>query len=80
MVGCGPVDESEMQAEADVHEAVADPRKCGNPDLDPEVVAELEARFEALKAKQAMAGQVQAFAVSIPTWFHIIRDSSGAGA
>ena len=81
MVGCGPVDESELQAEADVHEeAVADTRNCGNPDFDPEVVAQIESRFERLRAQQALeGGQVRAFAVTIPTWFHIIRDSSGVG-
>ncbi|WP_164011261.1 zinc metalloprotease [Pyxidicoccus trucidator] len=79
MAGCGPVDESEMDVQADTHEAVADPRNCGNPDFEPEAVAEIEARFEALKAKQAMGGQVQAFAVSIPVYFHVIRSATGAG-
>jgi hypothetical protein len=81
MVGCGPVDESELQAEVNTHEeAAADTRNCGNPDFDPEVVAQIESRFERLRAQQALeGGQVQAFAVTIPTWFHIIRDSNGLG-
>jgi hypothetical protein len=77
MTGCGPVDEAEMQ---DVQEAaVHDSRNCGNPDLDPEVVAQIESRFERLKAEAALRGEVNAQAVSIPVYFHVIRDSSGLG-
>jgi hypothetical protein len=79
MVGCGPVDEVEQATpEASAHE-VADIRTCGNPDLDPEVVAQIESHFEVLQAKQAMDGQVRAFGASIPVYFHVIRDSSGNG-
>ena len=79
MAACGPVDESELMDPAVEAEAVADARSCGNPDFEPEEVAMIESRFEALRAKQAMAGQVQAMAVSIPVYVHVIRDSYGAG-
>ena len=75
MTGCGPVDEAEQVAQ----EQVVDARNCGNPDLDPEVVAQIEARFERLKAEQALRGEVNAQAVSIPVYFHVIRTSSGTG-
>jgi hypothetical protein len=76
MVGCGPVDESEMVVDS---EAVSDSRNCGTEKLLDEQVAELEARFEVLKARQAMAGEVHAQAVTIPVYFHVIRDSNGLG-
>ncbi|HYO51722.1 zinc metalloprotease [Archangium sp.] len=79
MAGCGPVDEAEQQAGAVDEQQVADPRNCGNADFAPEDVAQIEARFEALKAKQAMGGQVHAAAVSIPVYFHVIRSGTGAG-
>ncbi|MCY1017830.1 zinc metalloprotease [Pyxidicoccus sp. MSG2] len=79
MVGCGPVDESEMnQAPTDTQEAALLDR-CGNPDFDAQSVAEIEARFEAIKARQAMKGNVQAMAVNIPVYFHVIRSATGAG-
>jgi hypothetical protein len=76
MVGCGPVDEAEQLAEA---EAVQDARNCGAQEFAAEEVAEIEARYEAARARQAMGGQVHAMAVSIPVYFHVIRDSSGLG-
>ncbi|HYO51841.1 zinc metalloprotease [Archangium sp.] len=80
VVSCGPVDEAEQPVVEGVDaQGVADPRQCGNPDFDPEEVAQIEARFETLKAKQAMGGQVHAMAVSIPVYFHVIRSSTGAG-
>ncbi|MFP2928119.1 zinc metalloprotease [Pyxidicoccus sp. 3LG] len=79
MVGCGPVDETELQTEADVQEAVIEERKCGSPELDAEEVAKVEARFEALRAQQALEGQVTAQAFTVPTWFHIIRTNTGTG-
>jgi hypothetical protein len=63
----------------DTQEAVVDVRGCGMEELSAEQVAELEARFEVLKARKAMAGDVQAQAVSIPVYFHVIRDSNGLG-
>jgi hypothetical protein len=75
MVSCGPVEEAEELAAAQVE----DPRSCGNGDLDPEVVAQIEARFEELQARRALSGEVQAMNVSIPVWFHVIRDSNGLG-
>jgi Pregnancy-associated plasma protein-A len=72
MTGCGPVDEVEAQQ-------VTDARNCGAEEFTAEQVAEIEARFEAQSAKQAMAGEVHAQAVSIPVWFHVIRDSNGLG-
>jgi len=78
MAGCGPVDETEQVGE--VHaEGVSDPRQCGNADFAEEEVAAIEADFEALRAKQAMAGTVQQMAVSIPVYFHVIRSSTGGG-
>ncbi|MCP3136732.1 zinc metalloprotease [Pyxidicoccus xibeiensis] len=79
MVGCGPVDESELQAGEPVEEAATDTRKCGNPDLDPETVAQVEADFEARRAQLALEGRVTAQAFTVPTWFHIIRTSTGTG-
>jgi len=76
MTGCGPVDEMELP---DTQEAVVDARACRTEELSAEQVAELEARFEVLKARQAMAGEVKAQAVSIPVYFHVIRDSNGLG-
>jgi hypothetical protein len=76
MTGCGPVDEMELP---DTQEAVVDVRACATEELSGEQVAELEARFEALKARKALAGEVHAMAVSIPVYFHVIRDSNGLG-
>jgi len=76
MAGCGPVDESEMVVDS---EAVSDPRKCAAEELSQEQVAEIESRFEALRARQALSGVVNAQAISIPVYFHVIRDSSGLG-
>jgi hypothetical protein len=76
MVGCGPVDESEMVVDS---EAVSDPRKCAAEELSNEQVAEIESRFEALKARQALSGEVRAQAINIPVYFHVIRDSNGLG-
>jgi hypothetical protein len=72
MTGCGPVDEMEALE-------VTDGRSCRTEQLSDEQVAEIEARTEALAAKQALAGEVRAQAVSIPVYFHVIRSSSGAG-
>jgi hypothetical protein len=77
MVGCGPVDEAEQVAEG-VEAQVSDPRNCG-VEIDVEQQAEMEARFEAALAKQAMGGTVHAMGASIPVYFHVIRSSSGAG-
>ncbi|WNG50871.1 zinc metalloprotease [Archangium minus] len=79
MTGCGPIDEAERSSDMVDAEAVADPRNCGNPDFEPEEVARIEAHFEAEQVKKAMAGQVHAMAVSIPVYFHVIRDSNGNG-
>jgi len=76
MVGCGPVDESEMVVDS---EAVSDPRKCAAEEFTQEQVAEIESRFEALRARQALSGVVNAQAISIPVYFHVIRDSNGLG-
>ncbi len=76
MTGCGPVDETEQVVQ---EQQVADPRNCGVEDLDAEQVAQIEARFERLKAEQALRGEVNAQAVSIPVYFHVIRDSYGNG-
>jgi hypothetical protein len=78
MTGCGPVDEAEQVAAEGV-EAQAAGRQCGAEEFDSEQVAQIEARFEALKARQAMGGDVRAMAVSIPVYFHIIRSGTGAG-
>ncbi|KFE69637.1 hypothetical protein DB31_6612 [Hyalangium minutum] len=78
MAGCGPVDEAELVENTDA-QAVSDPRNCGSQDFTTEEVAEIEARFEAIRVRQEMAGQVNAFATSIPVYFHVIRDSSGNG-
>jgi hypothetical protein len=74
MTGCGPVDEAE-QVEAQEVEG----RNCRTEELTAEQVAEVEARFETQRAKQALGGVVTAQAVSIPVYFHVIRSSSGAG-
>src|SRR5687767_8694272 len=76
MTGCGPVDENEL---ADTQAAVSDPRNCGAEQFDAEQVAQIEARFERAKAEAALRGDVQAQAVTIPVYFHVIRSSSGAG-
>ncbi len=76
MTGCGPVDEMELP---DTQEAVVDARACATEQLSAEQVAEVEARYELLKAKQSLGGQVHAQAVSIPVYFHVIRDSNGLG-
>ena len=73
MVGCGPVDEAEQVAEV---EAQAEGRNCGAEHIDVEQQARIEAQFEVLKAQQ---DSVVAQAVSIPVYFHVIRDSSGLG-
>src|SRR5690242_18732369 len=77
--GCGPSEELEQGAGAEDTRAVSDPRTCGNDNLSDEQVAEMEARFEVAKARQAMGGQVRAMGASIPVYFHVIRDSSGNG-
>ncbi|HEX5749951.1 MAG TPA: zinc metalloprotease [Archangium sp.] len=77
MTGCGPVDEAEQVA--GVEAQVADPRNCGAESFTDEQVAEIESRYEVLKARQAMGGTVSAQAVSIPVYFHVIRSSAGAG-
>jgi hypothetical protein len=81
MAGCGSVEETQLEPQAGLEpqEAAEELRRCGNPDLDPEVVAQIESRFERLRAQQALEGQVTQMAITIPTWFHIIRDSTGAG-
>ncbi|HEX8823739.1 MAG TPA: zinc metalloprotease [Archangium sp.] len=79
MVGCGPVDEAEQVAVDGVEAQVADPRNCGAEEFTEEQVAQIEARFEALQAKQAMGGTVNAMGASIPVYFHVIRTSAGAG-
>ena len=78
MSGCGPSEELEQAGSVDT-QAVSDPRSCGNDNLTDEQVAEMEARFEVAKARQAMGGTVQAMGASIPVYFHIIRDSNGNG-
>ncbi|MFE8602689.1 zinc metalloprotease [Archangium violaceum] len=80
MTGCGPVDEAEQLAVENVDtQAVPAGRQCGAEAFDSEQVAQIEARFEALKARQAMGGTVHAQAVSIPVYFHIIKSATGAG-
>ncbi|MFP2924029.1 zinc metalloprotease [Pyxidicoccus sp. 3LG] len=61
--------------------AEGDLLRCGNPDLAPEQAAELEARFEAHSARQALEGQVRAMdeMVYVPVYVHVIRTSSGTG-
>jgi hypothetical protein len=76
MTGCGPVDETELP---DTQAAVADSRNCGAEQFDAEQVAQIESRFERLKAEAALRGDVQAQAVTVPVYFHVIRSSSGAG-
>ena len=77
MTGCGPVDEAEQVAAEGV-EAQAG-RQCATEQFDAEQVAEREARFEALKARQALGGTVHAMGASIPVWFHVIRSGTGTG-
>ncbi|OJT19644.1 zinc metalloprotease [Archangium sp. Cb G35] len=80
MTGCGPVDEAaQVAAEGVDTQAVPAGRQCGAEEFDSEQVAQIEARFEALKARQAMGGTVHAQAVSIPVYFHIIKSGTGAG-
>ena len=78
MTGCSTVDEAEQLAQ---EQQVADSRSCGTEEFDTEQVAQIEARFEALLAKRTMAmgGSVRQMAISIPVYFHVIRDSSGNG-
>jgi hypothetical protein len=76
MTGCGPVDEAEQVAQ---EQQVADSRNCGAEELDAEQVALIESRFERLKAEAALRGETNAQAVSIPVYFHVIRDSNGYG-
>ncbi|HYO66127.1 MAG TPA: zinc metalloprotease [Archangium sp.] len=75
MTGCGPVDEAEQVGV----EAQAAGRQCGAEEFDAEQVAQIEARYEALKARQAMGGDVHAMAASIPVYFHVIRSGTGTG-
>ncbi|MCY1082125.1 zinc metalloprotease [Archangium lansingense] len=80
MTGCGPVDEAEQLAAEGVEpQAAPAGRQCGAEEFDAEQVAQIEARFETLKARQAMGGDVHAMAVSIPVYFHVIRTSTGTG-
>ncbi len=51
-------------------------RGCATPAPS---LAEQKAVDEALMGRQAMGGDVHAMAVSIPVYFHVIRDSSGNG-
>jgi hypothetical protein len=74
MTGCGPVDEAEM-----AEQQVVDARNCGAEQFDAEQVAQIESRFERLKAEAALRGETNAQAVSIPVYFHVIRDSNGYG-
>jgi hypothetical protein len=76
MTGCGPVDENEL---VDTQASVTDARNCGSQEFSTEEVAQIEARFEAAKARKSMERDVNAFAVSIPVYFHVIRDSNGNG-
>jgi hypothetical protein len=81
MAGCGPVDETDttdVALEGEV-EAQAGIRRCGNADLDPELVALIEARNEALSARNAINGQAVQAMATIPVYVHVIRDSTGAG-
>jgi len=75
MTGCGPVDEAEQQVEAQAVEG----RNCRTEEFTAEQVAQLEAQFEVDRARRALAGEVDAQAVSVPVYFHVIRSSSGAG-
>jgi hypothetical protein len=76
LAGCGPVDEMELP---DTQEAVVDGRNCGSQQFTAEEVAQIEARYEAVRARKAMAGEVNATAISVPVYFHVIRDSNGLG-
>ncbi|WP_241759387.1 zinc metalloprotease [Pyxidicoccus parkwayensis] len=76
MTGCGPVDEAEQQ---DTQAAAVDIRNCGAQEFSQDEVAEIEARYEAARAVQAMGGTVHASAISIPVYVHVIRDASGNG-
>jgi hypothetical protein len=78
MAGCGPVDETELAENTDA-QGVTDARLCGAEEFTSEQVAEIEARFEALRARKSMDGEVTAFGASIPVYFHVIRDSAGGG-
>jgi hypothetical protein len=77
MTGCGAVDEAE-QVVAEGVEAQAG-RQCGTEQFDAEQVAEREARFEELQARQALGGTVHSMGASIPVYFHIIKSATGAG-
>jgi len=76
VTGCGPVDETELP---DTQEMVADSRKCASQEFTAEEVAAIESRFAAEQARKSLAGEVQQMAVSIPVYFHVIRDSNGLG-
>jgi len=78
MAGCGPVDENELAEHADAP-GVTDARLCGAEAFTAEQVAEIESRFEAMRARKSMDGEVTAFGASIPVYFHVIRDSNGLG-
>ncbi|MFL5344471.1 MAG: zinc metalloprotease [Hyalangium sp.] len=80
MAGCGPVDEAEQQVSGNTDaQAVTDPRICGSQEFTADEVAQIEARFEAVRARHEMSGEVHAMAVSIPVYVHVIRDSAGGG-
>jgi hypothetical protein len=80
MVGCGPVDDAEQVAAEGVEaQGAVDSRNCGSQEFSSDEVTQIEARFEALRARREMAGEVNAFATSIPVWVHVIRSSTGAG-
>ncbi|MFY0577113.1 hypothetical protein ACN28S_24850 [Cystobacter fuscus] len=64
--GCGPSEELEQGAGAADTRAVSDPRTCGNDNLTDEQVAEMEARFEVAKARQAMGGRCGPWAPPSP--------------
>jgi hypothetical protein len=78
MASCGPVDEAELAQGADA-QGVSDARNCGSQEFTSEEVASIEARFESIRARREMSGEVHAFGASIPVYFHVIRSSSGAG-
>jgi hypothetical protein len=81
LAGCGPVDETEtadVGMEGDVVDAQG-VRRCGNADLDPETVAMIEARNEALSARNAISGQAVQAMATINVYVHVIRSSTGTG-
>src|SRR5690348_10054076 len=57
MAGCGPMDEAEQVENTDA-QAVSDPRSCGSQEFTSEEVAQIEARFEAIRARREMSGEV----------------------